>query len=317
MTPTAGTRRVWLPAIGLAILVVGIAVTGLGTSRATGDQPLPIAGGQFQPSAVVHVPGTRQFLFVDDDRYSDLFVIEIGDDTRQRGTARRVPLAARVTDMEGLTFDGTYYYAVGSQSKPTGADGDGLVRFTYDPVAREATNVEIIVGLKAWLSRNVVELRGVEHQVGDHVLNIEGLAWDPDEKRLLLGLRAPVIDGYALLVPVRLERDDAPFTGEHLRPAGETIRLSLGGAGIRSIEFNEREGYQIITGATLNEEVLDFQVLDWDGTRTATPVVIEEYPKTLKPEGVTWGREQDGVVRVMVFDTGLLKVSRRTTRSAP
>jgi hypothetical protein len=317
MRRTAGTRRVWLPAIGIAILVVGIAVTGLGTSAASGDAPLPIAGGQFQPSAVAHVPGTQQFLFVDDDRYSDLFVIEIGDDARQHGTARRVPLAARVTDMEGLTFDGTYFYAVGSQSKPTGADGDGLVRFRYDPVARQITNVDIIVGLKAWLSRNIVELEGVEDHEGDHVLNIEGLAWDPVEKRLLLGLRAPVIDGFALIVPVRLEREDAPFTSEHLRPAGQTIRLSLGGAGIRSIEFDERERrYQIITGATLNEEILDFQVLDWDLSHTSKPVFREQYAKALKPEGVTWGRGQDGFVQVMVFDTGLLKVSRRTTRSA-
>jgi hypothetical protein len=307
----AAVRRASLPAIGTAILIAGIAVTGLGTARGTGDTPVPIAGGQFQPSAVVHVPGTQQYLFVDDDRYSDVFVIDIGNDRIQRGNARRVPLSARVTDMEGLTWDGKYFYAVGSQSKPTGSDGDGLVRFTYDPTTRRALHVERITGLKAWLSRNVVELQGIEHQAGDHILNIEGLAWDPVEKRLLLGLRAPVIDGFALVVPVRLDSEDAPFTRDHLQPAGESIRLSLGGAGIRSIEFDERaRRYQIISGASLNEEVLDFQVLDWDGTRASKPVVREQYARALKPEGVTWARGKEGVVRVMVFDTGLLKVSQ-------
>ena len=309
----AGLRRAWLPAFGTVILVAGIAVTGLGTARVSGAglEPVPIAGGQFQASAVVHVPGTRQFLFVDDDRYSDLFEIEIGDDGKQKGNVRRVPLPARVTDMEGLTWDGRHFYAVGSQSKPTGSDGDGLVRFSYDPVNRRVSDVQKIEGLKAWLSQHVTELLGVEQQAGDHVLNIEGLAWDPIGKRLLLGLRAPVIDGSALLVPVRLEREDAPFTRENLRSAGATIRLPLNGAGIRSIEYDERaRRFQIITGASLNEETVDFLVLEWDGTSESKPVVTARYGRGLKPEGVTTSRQQDGTVRVMVFDTGLLLVTR-------
>ncbi len=309
----AGLRRVWLPAFGTVILVAGSAVTGLGTARGRGSglEPVPIAGGQFQASAVVHVPGTRQFLFVDDDRYSDLFEIEVGNDGKQNGNVRRVPLPARVTDMEGLTWDGRHFYAVGSQSKPTGSDGDGLVRFSYDPVNRRVSDVQRIEGLKAWLSQNVTELLGVEHEAGDHVLNIEGLAWDPIERRLLLGLRAPVIDGSTLLVPVRVEREDAPFTRENLRPAGATIRLPLDGAGIRSIEYDERgRRFQIITGASLNEETVDFLVHEWDGKPESKPVVTARYGKALKPEGVTTSSQENLAVRVMVFDTGLLLVTR-------
>ena len=306
-------RRAWLPAFGTAILVAGIAVTGLGTARANREaSPVPIAGGQFQASAVVHVPGTRQFLFVDDDRYSDLFEIEIGVDGKQRGEARRVPLSARVTDMEGLTSDGQYFYAVGSQSKPTGSDGDGLVRFRYDAASRRAIEVERIVGLKAWLAHHVTELAGTERALGDHVLNVEGLAWDPFEKRLLLGLRAPVIDGSALLVPVRLENETVPFTREHLRLAGETIHLPLHGAGIRSIEFDESvRRFRIITGASLNEETLDFRILEWDGKQASVPNAIARYGKTLKPEGLTMAHDRVTNALVIVFDTGLLLVTRQ------
>ena len=301
----------WLPLIGSAILVAGIAVTGLGTAGGEGavpsESPVPIAGGTFQASAVVHVPATRRFLFVDDDRYTELFAFEIGSDGKQRGDARATPLGARVTDPEGMTYDGRYFYVVGSQSKPIGFEGDGLVRFVYDAGSGRTTGVERIEGLKAWLSRHVPELRGIEHRVGDHVVNIEGLAWDPDGQRLLLGLRAPVIDDSALIVPVRLSRGDAPFTRENLTLAGETIRLSLGGAGIRSIEFDEKsKRYRIITGASLNDETLDFQVLEWDGTPGSKLVGIRSYGKELKPEGVTTADE----LRVLVFDTGLLQVVR-------
>jgi hypothetical protein len=189
--------------VGAAILVSGIAVTTFGTEDSSaGPRPQPISGGWFEASGVVPVQDGRQFLFVADDYPSELFLIEV-DGTRQRGDPVRIPLDAHITDPEAMTWDGRYYYVVGSQSKPTGFDGDGLIRFTYDATRRRVSHVERILALKKWLADNVVELRGADRQPGDHILNIEGLAWDP-AGRLLLGLRAPVIGGHALVVPLSL-----------------------------------------------------------------------------------------------------------------
>jgi hypothetical protein len=59
--------------------------------------------------------------------------------------AVEVPLAGvDVVDLEGITTDGRYFYAVGSQSKRTGLDGDGLVRFTFDPATRQIGKVESV-----------------------------------------------------------------------------------------------------------------------------------------------------------------------------
>lgn len=312
--PMLNSRASWLPVVGTAILVTGIAVTGFGSPghyQSSSEGPVAIAGGKFQASAVVHVPGTKQFLFVDDDHNAELFVLEIGADGKQQGAANRVGIDATVTDQEGLTSDGRYFYTVGSQSKLVGFDGDGLVRFTYDPQSKSVGGVARITRLKEWLSDHVTELRGVAGKMGDHVLNIEGLAWDPQGQRLLLGLRAPVSDGNALIVPVRLDRPDAPFSRENLRVAGETITLPLGGAGIRSIEYDARsKHYLIITGAALNEETLDFELMEWDGTPGSRPVAVGRYGKETKPEGVTTTSGSDGNMRVLVFDTGLLHVQR-------
>ena len=275
----------------------------------TGTSPIrAIAGGTFEASGLVAVPGSRYVLFSDDGRAREVFAVAIGDDGLQSGSARAVRLDASVTDAEGMTTDGAYVYMVGSQSKRTGHDGDGLVRFRFDSATRTATGIESARALKAWLARNVAELRGTERRLGDDVLNIEGLAWDPSGRRLLLGLRAPVVDGKALVVPVKLADTSRPLSAENLRADGPAIHLSLGGAGIRGIEYDaEAKRFLIITGASLNAEDRDFDLRAWDGRSDSTSVVAT-YPSRLKPEGIAQlilaGRSK----RVLVFDTGYLTV---------
>ena len=297
-----------LPVVGLAILTTGVAVTHVGS--AVGG-PVPIAGGTFEASGVAHVPGTTQFLFVDDDRPAEVFVIEVTPEGKQRGGAVSVPIAVRVTDPEGMTWDGRHFYVVGSQSKLTGTDGDGLVRFLYDPATRRVDRVESIRDLKGWLASHVPELRGIDRKVGDHVLNIEGLAWDPIGRRLLLGLRAPVIDNHALIVPLALPPAGERFTRETIRLAGETIRLPLGGAGIRSIEFDEvSRHFRLVTGATLNDESLDFHVVAWDGEEDVRFDAAQRFDRHLKPEGLVTAFDEAGAMTVLVFDTSRILIAR-------
>ena len=180
--------------------------------------------------------------------------------------AVEVPLpAVDVVDFEGMTTDGEHFYAVGSQSKTVGFDGDGLIRFTFDPETKKAGRVESIRALKQFLARNVVELHGVEQRKGDAALNIEGLAWDPKQNRLLLGLRAPVNGSDALIIPIKLRDANGPFTSDNLVVDGKTaIRLPLGGAGLRSLEFDRVSGHFLLfTGAALNDENAEFRLLEW------------------------------------------------------
>jgi hypothetical protein len=294
-----------LAAVGALIGTTALIVVKVGSSAH--QNPL-LGGGFFEASAIAHVEGSRQFLFVDDDRPRDVLVLELSRTGVQEGVVLSVPLGVHVTDMEGITSDGEHFYVVGSQSKATGFEGDGLVRFTYDPASRRIGSVESIRGLKAWLAEHVPELRGVDHQRGDHALNVEGLAWDPAGQRLLLGLRAPVVDDHALVVPVQLG-PGAPFSRENLRIAGATIRLALNGAGIRSIEFDENSrSFVLITGAALNEETREFQVMEWNGDPTSAPREIAAYHRALKPEGMTRAVLEGRSVRVLVFDTSRFAV---------
>jgi hypothetical protein len=271
--------------------------------------PRRIAGGSYEASGLAAVPGDSQFLFVDDGQERAIFLLTLGNDGSQAGDAVAVPLPADVTDMEGVTTDGHLFYVVGSQSKNSGFEGDGLVRFTFDPRTRRIDSVETIRGLKAWLAASVAELRGTERLTGDEVLNIEGLAWDPARGRLLLGLRAPVVADSALLVAVRLVDTARAFSADNLTVDGPTLRLALGGAGIRGIEWDPvANAFVVITGASLDEENRDFRLLEWDGRSGTALREIATYDRRLKPEGIAGAAFGGRPARVVVFDVGQVAV---------
>jgi hypothetical protein len=144
--------------------------------------------------------------------------------------------------------------------------------------------------LKRFLVENVAELGEEGDKKGKKGgLNIEGLAWDPRQGRLLLGLRSPIIDGNALLVPLRLRDPRGAFTIDNLEVAGAgAIRLPLGGGGIRDIEYDERANlFRIISGAAEDQDQTDFSLWEWNGNEQQ-PALREtnRFDESLKPEGV-------------------------------
>jgi hypothetical protein len=316
------TRQI-IPVLGLAATIATSAIitTRLDAERearagspvaaidafADGMLPRPIAGGNFEASGVAGVSDGSGVLFVDDGRNHELFWMELAPDGTQRGKALPVTLnGSEVTDMEGLTSDGRWFYVVGSQSKRTGVAGDGLVRFMFDPATRRIDHLERMTGLKAWLAAHVPELAGTAERLGDRVLNIEAVAWDPGRERLLLGLRAPVVEGSALIVPLKFKDGTAPLSAGNLKVDGAVIRLPLAGAGIRSLEYDKDAGaFRLITGAGFNREDRDFKILEWNGEATASQLrEIARISAKLKPEGLTAGTLNGRPASLVLFDTG-------------
>jgi len=271
------------------------------------ERPAAFDGGTFEASGVVHVPGSDGVLFVDDGRPDEVFWMRLGDGRSQAGAIKAVNLGTSVIDLEGITTDGSHFYVVGSQSKAKGGDLAGLVRFRFDARGQRAEGVEAISGLKQLLSENVAELRGMDdRKYKDGGINIEGIAWDPRGRRFLLGLRSPVIEGQALVVPVRLRDPRAAFSSNNLEiEGGKAIRLPLGGAGVRSIEYDEGvKAFRVLSGAAVNSEKVNFKLWQWDGD-VSRPVLREggEFDRKLKPEGVTRVTSGGRDFTFIVFDT--------------
>lgn len=292
-----------LPVTGL-LLLCAYAVFSL--HRLAAPSPLTaFTGGRFEASGVSHVPGTESILFVDDGRPAEIFWMQLDKHGNQAGAIKPIQLGTSVIDLEGITTDGAYYYVIGSQSKAKGLEQAGLVRFTFDAQAQQTRQVEAISGLKRWLAANVTELQGMGNRsYKEGGINIEGLAWDPEGKRLLLGLRSPIINEKALVIPLRLRDASGNFSPTNLE-AGQAIHLPLRGAGIRSLEYNHSaKVFHLLTGAAQNNENTDFRMWEWDG-QAQQPVLLETntFAAQLKPEGITPLPTSNRIALFLVFDT--------------
>jgi hypothetical protein len=292
----------------ILLLALAASIVLLGSPQSAAPAPMTsFSGGTFEASGVAHVPNTDAVLFVDDGRPNEVFLMQLGEDRKQAGAIKSIDMATSIIDLEGMTTDGEYFYVVGSQSKPKGADQAGLARFKFDAASQRVVGTQAASGLKKFLADNVAELSGLENtKYNDGGINVEGIAWDPQNRRLLLGLRSPVVDGHALVVPLKLRDPKAALTFDNLEVEGrKAIRLPLGGAGIRSIEYDEaRKAFFLITGAGPNSEKMDFKTWEWSGNG-ATPTLreLETFDRRLKPEGITRFSNGARDFVFIVFDT--------------
>lgn len=313
--PTGGNRA--FRYLSLLLLIVAIAsglVLYLSGSKSAGPRsaatinatPESFKGGPFEASGVVAVPGAPGVLFVDDGRTDEVLWMEMDGDGKQVGDIKPIKLGLQIEDPEGITTDGTYVYVVGSQSRGKSDAQAGLVRFKFNPATRAAEAVQAISGLKTFLVANVAELHDMGARKGKaDGINIEGLGWDPARQRLLLGLRSPVVDGRALVVPLKLREAAGGFALDTGGGESAAIRLSLGGQGIRSLEYDERARvFQIIAGATEEQKKTDFKLWEWDGQANDAGLRdVATFDRKLKPEGITRAAIGDSNFRLVVFDT--------------
>jgi hypothetical protein len=250
----------------------------------------------FEPSGVVAVPDTDSVLIVDDSRPGEVVWMQVDAAGQQVGDGLKVvPLGASVEDPEGITTYGSYFYMVGSQSSLKAGQTGGLVRFTLDAASQSVTKAEALTGLREFLVQTVPELQSVAGTKGaDGGLNIEGISWDPDHARLLLGLRSPLINGNALIVAIKMRDPSGPFTIENMQLATpNAIQLALGGLGVRDIQYDSRlKGFLIISGAPEHHEKSEFKLWEWNGDPDQSKA--ESRPREeatldarMKPEGVT------------------------------
>lgn len=300
------------PLFLLSVLCVMSLPSCGGTPAHSGGQVLkgmtPFAGGKFEGSGVAAVPGADGVLFVDNGRAGQVLWMGLDQNGKQVGAVKAVELGVGIEDIEGITTDGTYFYVVSSQSRPKAIAKEGLVRFKFDARSQSVEAVEAVSGLKSFLVENVAELRGEGERKGkDGGVNIEGLAWDARRGRLLLALRSPIVDGHALLVPLRLRDPRGAFAINNLEVEGsKAIRLSLGGIGFRGIEYDARASvFRIISGAAEDQEQTAFGFWEWNGDEKQ-PALREtnKFDPELKPEGVARATAGGRDFIFIVFDAG-------------
>lgn len=105
-------------------------------------------------------------------------------------------------------------------------------------------------------------------------LNIEGIAFDREKKKLLVGLRTPLAKDKAIIVIVEnpydiFSKDSEPNFSD------QNITLNLGGGGIRGITYDHTlKTYLLVNEVPDNKGKLRPALWAWDGNRLQKPVRI-------------------------------------------
>jgi len=278
--------------------------------------------GIYEPSAIQQLPDGR-FLVVEDEKQNPFSLVTIRSD----GSASSIPLSQgpleaghafrKLDDLEALAFDRSgYVYAMTSHSR----DGDGDEKKSRDKLVRfriEGDRVVaplVVSGMKPALVAahpvlaSAAEIRDVKSGGG---LNIEALEISPDQQRLLIGLRSPLLDNRAIIACV--ENPSAIFdAGEPPRISATLETQDLGGNGIRGLSYlPSLGGYLVISGPVAREQV-QFQIWFWSGHRgeQARRVTVPDLPGFEHAEGVS-AAEIDGRQRIIIVsDDGSRKEGR-------
>lgn len=274
----------------------------------------------FEPSAAASLSDGR-VVVVEDESHRPLHVLRpdrtLGFQSSAISTASLVDVVSgeseveKLEDLEGLAIDKhDCIYAITSHSRTgSGKRKSGrekLIRFCLD--GGEVVDLRVHQDLTEELAAAFPPLdqaaREREVKEGKE-LNIEALGLSADGRRLLIGLRTPVIDDRALIVV--LENPDDVFE-QGARPlfAPEPWYLDLDKGGIRSLTYDpELEGYLIISRRE-DKKGKPFKLWFWSGDPAVEPerVSIAGAENINRAEGIT-SIVQDGERRLLiVFDDG-------------
>jgi pSer/pThr/pTyr-binding forkhead associated (FHA) protein len=262
-------------------------------------------GSPIEASGVAHVPGADGVIVVSDNREGEVLWVPLDGDGKQAGSIKSVPLGVSFKDPEAITYGNSYFYLVTSQSEPKNGARNALIRFDFNPETGSLRGqAEIINDFRSFLLSQMPEIRSIGEPPGAQGgLNIEGIAWDRNNERLLLGLRSPLFGDQAILIPIKLRDPRGPFNTDNLSiDAPRVIVFPLGGHGVRDITYDTRlHNFLIISGAPENVQKTDFALWEWNGEPGAHPVKLMELDEKAKPEGLS-GATING--RSFVFAVG-------------
>ena len=251
--------------------------TGAGTS----SRDIPSTVQRFESdiygaSGTVQLPDGRVLIAEDDER-NPLAIVDVAGSRRPKYfLPREIKRAigpfgvSGLNDLEGLAID-SRGHVYGTTSHSANAKGvikqerEQLVRF--DVAGNQLSDVHVYLGLKAALAKldplfaTAAQATAPDSKGG---LNIEGLAWDPEQARLLIGFRSPRRGREALLV--WLQNPDAMFERGEAPSLSSPVELSLGGEGIRDVTYCPTlHGFLIAAGAWRHDKHVPPTLWFWRG----------------------------------------------------
>jgi len=262
----------------------------------------------YEPSGATTLPDGR-VLIVEDEGNAKVFkLLEIEKNTQVSEIGNlylpkkmKKVFKKSVEDLEALTSNGKYVYAITSHSLSKHAkhkkSREKFMMFTYDDGAME--KLYVYGSLKKDLKKAFPILFKKDIFSQDSI-NIEGLAIDGD--KLLIAFRGPLVGSKALVISLKNPKD--VFLESAKPEFGTPITLSLDGQGIRDITYDkEKDIYWIIAGSS-SERMGTFSLWLWDKSENRLSFVNKQ-PDIGYAEGITVVNDENGKsVLLIVEDNG-------------
>ena len=310
--------------MNLFIFVMGLMIAGfMPYAVATSDKGVFVerqpCSAVYEPSGIVQLFDAR-ILVVEDEQQNPISLMALDDAL----VASVQPLQSHaffsvlsgkgslgvLADLEGVAQDEQgFVYVITSHSRTHNGKRskarEKLVRFKVDGLG--VRDVTVVNHFRKEMTKlnDALKTAGKARDVKqDGGFNIEGLSFDQHKKRLLIGLRSPVINKKAVLLV--LKNPKAVFEQDARPDFKKTpIYLDLDKGGIRSITFDPYlKGYLIVSHH--EKKGKKFKLWWWSGQESQAPrrVRIAGKLDLSNAEGITPIRDGGGEKLMIVFDVG-------------
>ena len=243
-----------------------------------------IFNGVFEPSAVQQLPDGKLLIAEDEPNhaFSIISIDKTGRFVEDEALDTRVitGFKRRLSDLEALARDEEgFIYALTSHSRTRkgnrSPDREHLMRFKI-----QDGNV---LGLTSY--DNLTQVLETDHKLHDLIrertkaevsfeeINIEGMAFDPVKKRLVLGFRDPEFNNMALVAFISNPKD--VFERNAKPEFDEVAVIDIDGGGIRSLNYDPVLKTYVIANEVKDENGQKFsQLWTWSGNPTDEPQKI-------------------------------------------
>ena len=240
--------------------------------------------GVYEPSAVQQLPDGKLLIAEDEPNhaFSIISIDKTGRFIEDEALDTRVitGFKRRLSDLEALARDDEgFIYALTSHSRTRkgnrSPDREHLMRFKI-----QDGNV---LGLTSY--DNLTQVLETDHKLHDLIrertkaevsfeeINIEGMAFDPVKKRLVLGFRDPEFNNMALVAFISNPKD--VFERNAQPEFDEVAILDIDGGGIRSLNYDPVLKNYVIANEVKDENGQKFsQLWSWSGNPTDEPQKI-------------------------------------------
>lgn len=241
--------------------------------------------GLYEPSAVQQLPDGRLLVVEDEHRRAISVVSFTPDGMLEENEAADTRIIRgfkrKLSDLEGLTLDKEgYVYAITSHSRNReGArrpDREHFLRFKIR--GNDVVELSSFEGLVDILEQSEQVEQLIRNKTGTMLdlktLNIEGLAYDPVEDRMLLGFRDPEFNNRPMVLYIDNYKE--VFTEGAKPNFSDVAFLDLKGGGIRSINYDPVLKSFIITNEVKDDNRKKFpQFWAWSGKPNEEPKPID------------------------------------------